>query len=244
MHPRHDSRREEVSRRACSRSCACPSATRGAAKPPRRTSARSRRRKRFAWLCEGRRSAAVSRPGGDPSAKPKRGPKGYAFPTTADRLLAWRDVELRLVKARRYWLASTNDDGTPHVRPLWGVWVGGNLYFDGHPKTRWARNLARDPRASVHLESAAHVVIVEGLVEDLERTDADLGESQRRGPRSTGDSFPIQPVTASSGSSRIARAAGARTSRMEPSGRSRDRHGGHATPGPGSRRRAASTTRP
>ena len=56
------------------------------------------------------------------------------------------------------------------------MWVGGNLYFDGHPKTRWARNLARDPRASVHLESAAHVVIVEGLVEDLERTDADLGE--------------------------------------------------------------------
>jgi hypothetical protein len=112
----------------------------------------------------------------DPSARPERGPEGYAFPTEADRLLAWRDAELRLVSARRYWLASTNEDGTSHVRPLWGVWVGGNLYFDGHPRTRWARNLARDPRASVHLESAAHVVIVEGLVEDLERTDAELGE--------------------------------------------------------------------
>jgi hypothetical protein len=111
----------------------------------------------------------------DPSARPERGPKGYAFPTSSDKLLAWRDAEQRLVKARRYWLATANEDGMPHVRPVWGVWVDGNLYFDGHPKTRWARNLARDPRATVHLESAVHVVIVEGVVNDLERTEARLG---------------------------------------------------------------------
>jgi hypothetical protein len=71
----------------------------------------------------------------------------------------------------------------------------------------------------------AHVVIVEGLVEDLERTDADLGERVvRRGLRSTGALFPIRKGTASSGSCRIARGGGARTSKMEPSGRSRRRH--------------------
>jgi hypothetical protein len=61
------------------------------------------------------------------------------------------------------------------VRPVWGVWVARCLYFDGHPHTRWARNLARQPRVSVHLESAARVVIVEGVGEDVERTDEELG---------------------------------------------------------------------
>jgi hypothetical protein len=79
------------------------------------------------------------------------------------------------VEARFFWLATRNPDGTPHVRPLWGVWVQGCFYFDGHPRTRWARNLARDRRASMHLESAAHALIVEGIGEDVERTDEELG---------------------------------------------------------------------
>lgn len=110
-----------------------------------------------------------------PAARPERGPKGYAFPTSAEHLRSWSDAERRLVEARSYWLATTSDDGTPHVRPVWGIWVDGRLYFDGHPRTRWARNLAREPRASVHLESAADVVIVDGIGEDVERTDEELG---------------------------------------------------------------------
>lgn len=107
--------------------------------------------------------------------RPERGPKGYAFPSSAEHLLAWEEAERRLADARFYWLATTNPDGTPHVRPIWGVWVDGCFYFDGHPHTRWARNLARDPRAGVHLENAANVVIVEGRGEDVERTDEELG---------------------------------------------------------------------
>lgn len=109
-----------------------------------------------------------------PSARPERGPKGYAFPTSEEHLLAWEEAERRLVATPFYWLATTNPDGTPHVRPVWGVWVGRCLYFDGHPHTRWARNLLREPRASVHLESAANALIVEGVGEDLERTDEGL----------------------------------------------------------------------
>lgn len=103
------------------------------------------------------------------------GPKGYAFPTGDAALLDWKDAEERLTNARFYWLATTNADGSARVRPLWGVWVDGCFYFDGHPHTGWARNLARDPRASIHLESGERAVIVEGLGEDLERTDAELG---------------------------------------------------------------------
>jgi Pyridoxamine 5'-phosphate oxidase len=43
-------------------------------------------------------------------------------------------------------LATTDADGTPHVRPVWGVWVARCLYFDGHPHTRWARTRARAAR--------------------------------------------------------------------------------------------------
>ena len=110
-----------------------------------------------------------------PAARPERGPEGYAFPTGDENLLSWEEAERRLADARFYWLATTNPNGTPHVRPVWGVWIDGCFYFDGHPHTRWARNLAREPRASVHLESAANVLIVEGVGEDVERTDEELG---------------------------------------------------------------------
>jgi Pyridoxamine 5'-phosphate oxidase len=110
-----------------------------------------------------------------PAARRERGPEGYAFPTSDEHLLAWGEAERRLAAARHYWLATTNPDGTAHVRPVWGVWVKGCLYFDGHPQTRWARNLARESRASIHLDDAANVLIVEGLGEDIERTDEELG---------------------------------------------------------------------
>lgn len=112
-----------------------------------------------------------------PAARPERGPKGYRFPASDDPLLSWSETERRLVEARFYWLATTNTDGTPHVRPIWGVWVQRCFYFNGHPHTRWARNLGREPRVSVHLESAANVVIVEGIGDDVERTDEELATS-------------------------------------------------------------------
>jgi Pyridoxamine 5'-phosphate oxidase len=79
-----------------------------------------------------------------------------------------------LEDARCYWLATVNGDGTPHVRPIWGVWIDDAFYFDGHPHTRWARNLARDPQVSIHLESGLQVVIVEGVVEDVENAQPAL----------------------------------------------------------------------
>ncbi|MHB8641534.1 MAG: pyridoxamine 5'-phosphate oxidase family protein [Gaiellaceae bacterium] len=111
-----------------------------------------------------------------PTPRPERGPKGYAFPSEGDQLRDWDEVEARIRDGRFYWLATTLPTGAAHVRPLWGVWVERALYFDGHPLSRWARNIARDGRASFHLEDATNVVIVEGHAEDLQRTDQALGE--------------------------------------------------------------------
>ena len=113
----------------------------------------------------------------EPTARPERAPKGYAFPTSDEALLDWKDAERRLRDARFYWLATTNADGSPRVRPVWGVWVDRCLYFDGHPHAGWAKNLARDPRVSIHLESAERVVIVEGIGEDVEHATAEVART-------------------------------------------------------------------
>jgi hypothetical protein len=90
-------------------------------------------------------------------------------------LLAWSHAERQLEQARNFWLATTCPDGRPHVTPLWGVWVDGAVYFDGHPRTRWARNIAANPATSIHLESGDNVVILDGLSEDITTDDA-LGQ--------------------------------------------------------------------
>jgi nitroimidazol reductase NimA-like FMN-containing flavoprotein (pyridoxamine 5'-phosphate oxidase superfamily) len=108
----------------------------------------------------------VSEPG-DPLPEPLQAPLGYGFPTNTLQLLPWSFAEERLQAARNYWLATVRPSGSPHVTPLWGVWVDRCLYVDGLPAARWARNIARNPAASVNLEDGAIVVIVEGLVEDV-----------------------------------------------------------------------------
>lgn len=109
-----------------------------------------------------------------PVTTPLSAPAGYGFPKDAAELLDWAHAEQRLEQARDYWLATTCPDGHPHVTPLWGVWVDGALYFDGHPRARWARNIAANPAVCVHLESGDDVVILDGLAEDI-TTDETLG---------------------------------------------------------------------
>ena len=83
----------------------------------------------------------------------------------------WADVAARLASSRSYWLATTGADGSPHVAPVWGVVVGDALFVYSERSTAKARNLARDPRAVIHLESAEDVVIVHGALQDLGRPD-------------------------------------------------------------------------
>src|SRR5215208_2883151 len=61
-------------------------------------------------------------------------PPTYAFGRAS--ALSWEGTSDRLGRARAYWLATTNPVGTPHVTPVWGVWLDGYLWFDGLPTTR------------------------------------------------------------------------------------------------------------
>jgi hypothetical protein len=75
-------------------------------------------------------------------------------------LLPWSWAEHRLAAARHYWIATTRPDGRPHSRPVWGVWRDGALFFSTGSLA--VRNLADNPRITVHLESGSEVVILEG----------------------------------------------------------------------------------
>jgi PPOX class probable F420-dependent enzyme len=83
--------------------------------------------------------------------------------------LTLADVAARLEPARSYWLGTTGADGSPHAAPVWGVVVDGGLHLYSERRTLKARNLARDPRCVIHLESADDVVLVHGIAEDVGR---------------------------------------------------------------------------
>ena len=84
-----------------------------------------------------------------------------------DEKVAWAEVAARLAAARNYWLSTTTPSGAPHAAPVWGVVDGETLYLYSERTTVKALNLASDPRAIVHLESAEDVVIVHGIAEDV-----------------------------------------------------------------------------
>ena len=76
--------------------------------------------------------------------------------------MPWADVDRKLAEARHYWLATVRADGRPHVVPVDGLWLGSRLHFGGVAGTVWQRNMAHDPRVTVHLDDSEAAIIVEG----------------------------------------------------------------------------------
>jgi len=97
-----------------------------------------------------------------------RFPSSYGISADAEGLLEWAWADERLAASRNYWIASTRSDGSPHAAPVWGLWIDGAVVFSTSPESRKGRNLVRDPRVAVHLESGDEVVLLEGEVERIE----------------------------------------------------------------------------
>ncbi len=96
---------------------------------------------------------------------------GYEIPADRPDTPDWSDVEQRLAASRDYWVCTTRANGAPHAAPVWGLWEDGVLWFGSEQGSVKARNIARDPRVSVHLESGDEVVILEGTVEGFAAAD-------------------------------------------------------------------------
>jgi len=80
-------------------------------------------------------------------------------------MLTWAAVRKLLTTFPYLWIATTDADGAPHLVQQWGVWVGGTLYFEGSDRTRWARNLARDPRLAFGMQIVHRAAYGEATVD-------------------------------------------------------------------------------
>lgn len=106
----------------------------------------------------------------EPRASKPAFPRSYGL--TGNNLLSWSWAVERLERSRNYWIVTTRPDGRPHVAPVWGLWRDGAVRFGTSPESVKARNLERNPRFVVHLESGDEVVILEGTVERFPSDDA------------------------------------------------------------------------
>ncbi len=84
------------------------------------------------------------------------------MPDEVDAMLTWDWVSQQMHEARNYWICSVCADGRPHSVPVWGAWVEGELYFGTDRNSVKARNIARDNRVVMHLDSGDETVIFEG----------------------------------------------------------------------------------
>src|SRR3954465_9373513 len=64
--------------------------------------------------------------------------------------------------SRTTWLATVNEDGSPHVTAVGAVWLDGTFWFQTGTGTRKGRDGAREPRCSVALSVRDADVVIEG----------------------------------------------------------------------------------
>ena len=63
------------------------------------------------------------------------------------------------------WLTTVGSDGTPQPSPIWFLWDGTEILLFSEPNTPRVRNIQRQPKVSLHLNSDEHggnVVILTG----------------------------------------------------------------------------------
>ncbi len=100
----------------------------------------------------------------DPSATRPHMP-GYGVQPAAEGtgLLPWSWAVERLTRSHDYWLATTwLGRGSPHVMPVWGVWLNDALWFSSGLRSRKAQNLAHDDRCVLTTDDARNPVVIEG----------------------------------------------------------------------------------
>ena len=92
---------------------------------------------------------------------------GYGLPAHTKGMLPWKYANDRLTRSRNYFLATTRPDGSPHVMPIWGIWVDSVFYFSTGRESRKARNLAANAHCVVCTDRAEAAAILEGVAAEV-----------------------------------------------------------------------------
>jgi PPOX class probable F420-dependent enzyme len=77
-------------------------------------------------------------------------------------------VEERLQTEQNLWLATVRPDGSPHLVPIWFVWVAGKIYLCTGGVSVKVRNVKHNPRVSIALEDGNQPIIIEGQAQLIE----------------------------------------------------------------------------
>ena len=112
---------------------------------------------------------------------------GVGDPQYGFEPIDWSWVVELMTNARSYWVVTSRADGRPHVMPVWGVWVNDSFHFVTDTDSVKARNIRRDSRAAVHLESGDEVVILEGSFAEVSPTAEMVSEYDRKYDMSLGE---------------------------------------------------------
>lgn len=99
------------------------------------------------------------------------------------------------VNSRSTWLATVNEDGSPHVTPVGAIWLDGTFWFQTGAGTRKARNVARDPRCSVAVSILGADVVLEGAAARV----TDPGTVARIAKAWADQGWPAEPDESGSG---------------------------------------------
>ena len=90
-------------------------------------------------------------------------------------------VERRLQTEQNLWLATVRPTGTPHLVPIWFVWVNSRIYLCTAANSVKVRNLRQNPQVAIALEDGTKPIVIEGLAQPIEQADAAVvAEFQRK----------------------------------------------------------------
>jgi F420H(2)-dependent biliverdin reductase len=73
-------------------------------------------------------------------------------------------LDERLRTERNVWLATVRPDGSPHLTPIWFVWVDSKMWVCTTALAVKTRNVRKNPRVMISLESGDDPLVGEGTV--------------------------------------------------------------------------------
>jgi hypothetical protein len=122
---------------------------------------------------------------------------GIADADKGKGLLPWSWATERLRKARTYWIATTRENGAPHVMPVWGVWLDDTFCFSTGNQSRKARNLAGNPKCTIACEVAEAQILLEGVAAVIVGSELNRRFAVEYGPKYDWDQQDLdEPVYA------------------------------------------------
>lgn len=112
---------------------------------------------------------SLGRPSDPKVSRPHMPGYGILGPKNGKGLLPWKWARKKFSEARNYMLGTTRPDGTPHIMPVWGVWMDELFYFSTGENSRKAHNLQSNPKCALGIgnQDNEESIILEGIAEKV-----------------------------------------------------------------------------